>query len=113
MIKVAEVVLDKPKDVYLSPYKAIAGSVVSEVAGVCPNIAPSGGATGPSSQPAAAPGCTIAGGGWPAHTSSATRPSASSGVTRVRVLAPRTSLRMPKWCCACAATCGRCVTHNT
>jgi polyisoprenyl-phosphate glycosyltransferase len=29
--KVAEVVLDKPKDVYLSPYKAIAGSVVSEV----------------------------------------------------------------------------------
>lgn len=29
--KVAEVVLDKPKDVYLSPYKAIAASVVAEV----------------------------------------------------------------------------------
>jgi polyisoprenyl-phosphate glycosyltransferase len=29
--KVAEVVLDKPKDVYLSPYKVIAASVVAEV----------------------------------------------------------------------------------
>jgi polyisoprenyl-phosphate glycosyltransferase len=29
--KVAEVVLDKPKDVYLSPYKAITASVVAEV----------------------------------------------------------------------------------
>ena len=39
-IPVAEVVLDKPKDVYLSPYKAIAGSVVSEVvrAGLTPSL---------------------------------------------------------------------------
>jgi polyisoprenyl-phosphate glycosyltransferase len=29
--KVAEVVLEKPKDVYLSPYKAIAASVIAEV----------------------------------------------------------------------------------